>query len=90
MTMRQGPHCTGKTENVQNNSLSWKTQGNWKFCQNTGNFVCSSSKFHDSRYETLYIAIFALKITTFSQKLDKSIKSVLVTNHKHWQRENLQ
>ena len=30
-------------------SLSGKTQGIWKFCQNTGNFVCSSCKFPDAK-----------------------------------------
>ena len=28
---------------------SGKTQGFWKFCQNTGNLVCSSCKFPDSK-----------------------------------------
>ena len=36
-------------ENGKINSLSGKTRGIWKFCQNTGNFVCSSSKFLDSK-----------------------------------------
>ena len=30
-------------------SVSGKTQGILKFCQNTGNFVCSSCKFPDSK-----------------------------------------
>ena len=33
----------------QKKSLSGKTQGIWKFCQNTGNLVCSSCKFPDSK-----------------------------------------
>ena len=37
-----------------------KTQGIWKFCQNTGNLVCSSCKFPDSREKD--ISIFAAKI----------------------------
>ena len=36
---RQGTHGTGKTENGPKKSLSGKTQGIWKFCQNTGNCV---------------------------------------------------
>ena len=36
-------------ENGQRNSLSGKTQGIWKFCQSTGNLVCSSCKFPDSK-----------------------------------------
>ena len=36
-------------ENGQNNSLSGKTQGIWKFCQNIEILVCSSCKFPDSK-----------------------------------------
>ena len=36
-------------ENYQNNSLSGKTQGILTFCQNTGNLVCSSCEFPDSK-----------------------------------------
>ena len=36
-------------ENGQNNSLLGKTQGIWKSYQNTGNLVCSSCKFPDSK-----------------------------------------
>ena len=36
-------------ENGQKKSLSGKTQGIWKFCQNTGNLVCSSCKFPGSK-----------------------------------------
>ena len=47
--------CTGyprhreNRENGQKKSLSGKTQGIWKFCQNSGNFVCSSCKLPDSK-----------------------------------------
>ena len=41
----QGPHCTGNWKK----KLSGKTQGIWKFCQNTGNLVCSSFKFPNSK-----------------------------------------
>ena len=34
-------------ENSPKKSLSGKTQGIWKFCQNTGNLVFSSCKFPD-------------------------------------------
>ena len=34
---------------TQKNPCQGKTQGIWKFCQKTGNFVCSSCKFHDSK-----------------------------------------
>ena len=50
---RQGIHGTGKTRKTgkmaKRNSLSVKTQGIWKFCQNTGNFVYSSCKFPYSK-----------------------------------------
>ena len=49
-TYKQGTHCTGKTgKMVKRNSLSGKTQGIWKFCQNTGYLFCSSCKFPDSK-----------------------------------------
>ena len=43
------PRHRENRENDQNNSLSGKTQGIWIFCQNTGNLVCSSCKFPDSK-----------------------------------------
>ena len=42
------PRHRENRENGQKHSLSGRTQGIWKFCQNTGNFVCSTCKFHDS------------------------------------------
>ena len=36
-------------ENGKKKSLSGKTHGIWKFCQNTGNLVCSSCEFPDSK-----------------------------------------
>ena len=46
----QGTHGTGKTGKMEKKySLSGKTQGVWKFCQNTGNLVCSSCKFLDPK-----------------------------------------
>ena len=38
----------------QTKSLSGKTQGILKFCQNTGNFVYSSCKFPDSKGKRYY------------------------------------
>ena len=43
------PTAQGKQGKWEKKSLSGKTQGIWKFCQNTGNFVCSSCKFPDSK-----------------------------------------
>ena len=36
-------------ESGRKKSMSGKTQGIWKCCQNTGNLVCSSFKFPDSK-----------------------------------------
>ena len=47
---KQGTHYTRKTgKMVKKKSLSGKTQGILKFCQNTGNLVCSCCKFPDSK-----------------------------------------
>ena len=43
-----------KRENGHNRSLSGKTQGIWKFCQNTSNLVCSSCKFPDSKGKSFF------------------------------------
>ena len=34
--LKQGTHCTGKTGEMEKKILPGKTQGIWKFCQNTG------------------------------------------------------
>ena len=64
-------------KNGPNNSLSGKTQGIWKFCQNTGKTqelwfaqVVNSLILKD-------ISLFATKILNVFLKLDKSAKSVL-------------
>ena len=75
----QGAHGTEKTgktgKMAKKKSLSGKTQGIWKFCQNTGNFVCSSCKFPDSKGKG-YCDILPRKFPFFPQKLDRSAKSV--------------
>ena len=43
------PTAQGKQGKWSKKNLSGKTQGIWKFCQNTGNLVCSSCKFPDSK-----------------------------------------
>ena len=77
-------------ENGPKNSLSGKTQGIWKFCQNTGktkgilskhkentgNFVSSSCKCSDSKSKGYYDS-WRQKNAFFFQKLDRSAKSVL-------------
>ena len=47
--MYQGSLHRENRDNYPKNSLSGKTHGISKFCQNTGNFVCSSRKFPDSK-----------------------------------------
>ena len=51
-----------------------KTQGIWEFCPNTGNLVCSSCKFPDSKA---------------GQVCKVSFVYVIVTNHVRWHRENM-
>ena len=54
--IKQGTHCTGKTGKMaKKKSMSGKTQGIWKFGQNTGNSACSSCKFHDSKGKDISI-----------------------------------
>ena len=70
------PTAQGKWGNwKEKKSLSGKTQGIWKFCKNTGNLVCSSCKFPDSKSKR-YFGI-AAKISKLCLKLDTSAKSVL-------------
>ena len=64
----------GKQGKWQKKSLSGKTQGIWKFCQNTGNLVCSGCKFPDSKGKD--VLIFATKISIFSEELDKAVLSM--------------
>ena len=49
----QGTHCTGKSGKMAKKNIPVKektgNQGIWKSCQNTGNLVCSSCKFPDSK-----------------------------------------
>ena len=62
------------SENKQKNLLSEKTQGIWKCCQSTGNFVCSCFKFCNSKYTGN--AIFVAKL--FS-KLVSHIELALIS-----------
>ena len=87
----QDTNGTGKTgEMAPKDSLLGKTQGIWKFCQNTGNFVktqgilskhretgnfvISSCKFSDSKSKA-HCDICPPNLF-FTQKLDRSAKSV--------------
>ena len=58
------PTAQGKRGKWPQYSLPGKTQGFWKFYQNTGNLVCSSCKFPDSKV-TRYFNICHKKIPLF-------------------------
>ena len=65
------------------------TQGNQDFfCQNTGNLVCSSSKFPDSK-DKGYCNICSENFI-FLRSCQVSFVYVKVTNHINWHRANLQ
>ena len=71
------------------NSLSGKTQGIWKCCQNTGNFVCSSCKFPDSKGKR-YLEICRENINNKKLRLKSLPSQFCVCNsHKSHKRENL-
>ena len=77
----------------KNGEIEGKTQGIWKFCQNTGNFVGSIDcwfKFPDSKGKGL--AIFAEEMSNIFLEANVSKVSVvyvIVTNHLNWHRKNL-
>ena len=73
------PRHRGNRENGKTKSLSGKTQGIRKFCQNTGK---TRGFFFAQVVNALIlkvkdIVIFAKKKSIFFQKLDRSAKSVL-------------
>ena len=79
------PRHRGNRENDQRNSLSGKTQGIWKCCQNT-EFCLNAGKtqgillaqiVNDLILKVKGIALVAAKKIIFFQKLDRSAKSVL-------------
>ena len=61
-------------ENGPKISLSGKTNGIWKCCQNTENFA---QEVNALILKVKDIAIFAAKKSFFFQKLVRSVKSVL-------------
>ena len=66
-------------ENGQKKSLSGKTQGIWKFCQNTVKTqgIWFAQVVNSLILKIKDISIFATNISKFLLKLDKSAKSVL-------------
>ena len=77
---------------VTKKSLSGKTQGIWKFYQSTGNLVCSSCKFPDSKGKR-YFYICCENSQFFFEAgyvYQVSLVYVIVTNHVNWHRGNLQ
>ena len=73
------PRHRENRENYQKKSLSGKTQGIWKFCQNTGKTqgILFAQLVNFLILKVKDIAIFAAKFYIFFQKLDRSAKSVL-------------
>ena len=69
----------GNRENGQKKSLSGKTQGIWKFCQNTGKTqgIWFAKVVNSLILKVKDIAIFAVKIFIFSQKLNRFANMVL-------------
>ena len=75
--------CQGKNREFEKNLP--------KHRENTGNFVCSSCKFPDSKVKE-YCDICHKNFQFSFQKLDWSGKSVLciiATNYVNWHRDNL-
>ena len=78
----QGTHCTGKTGKMATTkSLSGKTQGIWKFCQNTGKtqgiWFAQVVNSLILKVKDNIISIFAAKISQHFLELDQSANSVL-------------
>ena len=65
---------------AKNNSLSGKTQGIWKICQNTGKTqgIWFAQVVNNLILKVKDVSIFAVKISNFSWKLDMFAKSVSV------------
>ena len=85
-------HREKRENGKKKKSLSGKTQGIWKFCQNTGNFFCSSCKFPDTKGKR-YFDICRENSQFFleaGEVYQVSLVYVIVTNHVNWHRENLQ
>ena len=99
------PRHRENRENGQKKSLSGKTQGIWKFCQNTGktqgivskhrentgNFVSSSCKCSDSKSKG-YCDSCPEKIHFFPEArkvCQVSSVYVILSNDVNWHRENL-
>ena len=71
------------------NSLSGKTQGIWKFCQNTGKTqgLWFSQVVNSLILKVKDIFIFAAEIKKKIEVCQVSFVSVIVTNHVNWHRE---
>ena len=73
------PRHRENRENGQKYVLSGKTQGIWKFCQNTVKTqgIWFAQVINSLILKVKDIAIFAAKISNLFQKLNRSAKSVL-------------
>ena len=82
MTMSGYPRHRENRENRENGkkkSLSGKTQGIWKLCQNTGKTqgILFAQVVNSLILKVKDITIFATKISIFFQKLNSSANMVL-------------
>ena len=83
------PRHRENRENGKKKSLSGKTQGIWKFCQNTGNFVHSCCKFPKGKR---YCDICRENFHFFPEAekfCQHGFVYVIVTNYVNWLRGNL-
>ena len=79
-------------ENRENGHTKNPCQGICQFFQNTGNLVCSSCKFPDSKGKR-YFNIFRKKFPKMfkaGEVCQVSFVYVIVTNPLNWHRDNLQ
>ena len=73
------PTAWGNREKGQKKSLSGKTQGNWKFWQNTVKTkgIWFAKVVNSLILKVQNISVFAVKISNFLLNFDKFAKSVL-------------
>ena len=72
------PRHRENRENGKRKSLSGKTQGIWKFCQNTGKTqgIWFAQVVNSLILTVKDISVFAAKISVFLEDLDKAVLSM--------------
>ena len=73
------PHHRENRKNGRKNSLSGKTQGIWKCCQNTGKTqgIWYAQVVISLILKVKDVSIFAAKISIFPEELDKAVLCML-------------